>query len=237
MHRSYKPKIKIIMKLRHLIFIIYGGVMAGSSTLLFYACNKTDLLDQSNSAFFLNHEDQSLLSTSTIFNKAVGAPIDGDLGKQWIRNYNSSNPDRMEYFISMKALEDLLIKKACVGICMYYANNDRGDLIVLPVGINEKGAAMIPIYIQTQEGEIDWPTAQKWMNNYKGTIKAHFFGSNTFDRLKNEPYLQVVRASAALDDKGVPQLLLSNAAQSDPSVFQDASRPCPPYCPISESNR
>lgn len=225
------------MKFKSLIFIIYGGIMAGCSVVLFYACNKNDLFNQSNSDFFLNNIPEETISVGEQFNKTVGAPIDGDLGRDWIKNYNSSQNSSLEYFMSMQSLENILIKKACVGICLYYAQDDQGDLIILPVGINEKGMAMIPIYVQTEKGNITWKTAQQWMSNYQGKVKAHFFGSNTFNRLKNEPYLQVVRASAALDGKGAPQLLLSNAAQSDPSVFQDASRPCPPYCPITESNR
>lgn len=214
--------------------------MAGLMVVLFYACSKNDLLTHSDADFFLNQNvigQEELKANEKPFHKAVGAPIDGTLGQRWIENYRKLHKGRIDYFLAMNNLKTILGDSNCVGICMYYAINEKDEQLILPVGINKDGMAMIPVNVDTEDGTINWKTAKQWMANYKGPIKARFFGTNTFIRLMEDPTCQVIKATYAINDGGAPQLLLANAAVSAPSIFQDESRPCPPYCPIAEVNR
>ncbi len=220
--------------------MIYGSAMASLIVVLFYACSKNDLLTHADEDFFLNQNvigQKELKANEKPFHKAVGATINGDLGRKWILNYKKSTTGRTDYFLSMNNLKTILADSNCVGICMYYAINEQNEQLILPVGINEDGVAMIPVSLETEDGTINWKTTKQWMANYKGPIKARFFGSNTFSRLMEDPTCQVLKASYAINNEGAPQLLLANAAVSDPAIFEDASRPCPPYCPIAEINR
>lgn len=214
------------MKFKSLIFMIYGCVMAGLTVVLFYACNKNNLFYQSDADFFLNQENIFKAEPKTNenpFHKEVGAPIDGTLGRQWIQNYKKSNTGRMDYFLTISSLKSILDNTDCVGICFYYAINGQNEQLILPVGIKKDGTALIPVKVETEQGAIAWKTAKQWMANYKGFIKARFFGSNTFDRLLEDNTCQVIRASFALNNQGAPQLLLANAAVSDPFVFENVS--------------
>ncbi|MFM6976781.1 MAG: hypothetical protein ACKOW2_08045 [Sphingobacteriaceae bacterium] len=221
------------MNFKALLFTVYAGIIAG---LIITSCNKSDLFSHGQADPLLNgkisHPGELFSINSQPFNKTVGAPMDGAMGRKWIKNYRRlNNAGRLDYFLMVKDLESIWSDSSCVGICMYYAKNDRDELIILPLGINENGRIIIPNTINTENGLVDWTTAKMWMANYKGSVQAHFFGTNTFSRLTKNPECRVIRASYALDDKGNAQLLLADAAVSDPSLYEDASRPCPPFCP------
>ena len=84
--------------------------------------------------------------------------------------------------------------------------------------------------INTQKGPVDWDTAQHWIANEPGAIDARFFGRNTFKRLFRDLTCTAVKATFATDEQQKPQLLLCNASLKVAIDFEDASRPCPPYC-------
>lgn len=217
----------------------YAGIMIGLIAGLFFACNEGDLFEQNGADLLMNEQSMTQQTTTTptekTFNKSVGAPVEGSIGRQWIKNYiNSPSGGRLEYFLMIKDLQQILSKKGCVGICMYYARTAQNELAILPIGINENGALIKSNQINTENGYIDWATAQEWISNYKGAVKARFFGSNTFYRLMQDASSNVIRASYAIDNKGNPQLLLADAAISSPMRYEDESRPCPPYCPTPE---
>ena len=101
---------------------------------------------------------------------------------------------------------------------------------------------------------IDLATAQKWMANYRATLKdpndtlAHFFGFILIEQILAEPGCKGIRIYYALDDAGKKQLLLvgadsngnnlwpKNTGPTDggENIIVDASYPCPPYCPDPE---
>lgn len=210
--------------------IIIAGTM-----LSMLACNKGEYLTDGEDLISqkLDSPKIEVAVQQTGFNRFVGAPIDRSIGTKWIRNYTNTQQGKMEYFLLMSELQKLLTDSRAVGICLYYALNEQADKILIPIALDQDGRIIKQLSVTTENGKIDWETAQKWISRFDGSIKAHFFGSNTFERLRNIPECSVIRANYALDDKGNPQALLSNAAEIDPLVYEDASRPCPPYCPIN----
>ncbi len=73
--------------------------------------------------------------------------------------------------------------------------------------------------------------ARRFIGRYTGTVKSHFYGRNTFTRLLDERRSEAVRATQAFDEDRAPQLLLSDAAEKEPRVYEDASFPCRSACP------
>lgn len=226
------------MKIKVLLLAFFAMIAFGFTACLFYACTKTEnRVDESATLLQkqpIKGEWVDIQAGEPLFNASVGAPIDGSLGRRWITNFvNKANGGRLEYFMLVRDLQKILAQKGCIGICLYYAKNNRDELVVLPIGLSEKGILMQNEWIDTEDGQIDWATAQSWINTYKGEIKARFFGRNTFERLTKNAECKVIRVSYALDDIGKPQLLLADAGNSDPLVYEDASRPCPPFCPTN----
>ncbi len=228
------------MKIKLLFLAFFAMIAFGFTACLFYACTKSqNRID--DSAALLNKQSRTGESFTSelnepIFNASVGAPIDGSLGRRWITNFaNTASGGRLEYFILVRDLQKILYQENCVGICLYYAKNNRDELVVLPIGLTEKGILLKNEFIDTEDGPINWKTAQEWISKYKGEIKARFFGRNTFERLTKNSECKVIRVSYAIDDMGKDQLLLADAGISDPLVYEDASRPCPPYCPLNEN--
>ena len=78
--------------------------------------------------------------------------------------------------------------------------------------------------------------ARRFIDQYSGTVKSHFFGSDTYTRLLDEGRCEAVRATLALDDALAPQLLLSDAAEKEPRVYEDESAVCPTICPQHEES-
>ncbi len=170
----------------------------------------------------------------------TGAPVNVQTGNKWIENFNAANRNAgKSYIIQSKDLQTILSNSSCVGICLYFAIDDTQTAHILPIGVNTNGRLMKTSSINTQKGLVDWDTAQRWIANDPGAIDARFFGRNTFTRLLSDKACLGIRAIYALDDQGKPQLLLGNAAVNYNSLsvgqmnYEDASRPCPPYCPLT----
>jgi hypothetical protein len=170
--------------------------------------------------------------TPSLFNRHVGAPINKQQGLLWKRNFTIAKPGSAatDYVLRASTLKEILSVSTCVGISLFYAVDVSGRLMIVPVGINANGNAIAAQSISL-EPVIDWQTAWKYINNYTGEIKAHFFGAETFNRLLVAQSSPAVRVSLALNNSGTPQLLLSNASVADPAVYEDQSIVCPPVCP------
>ena len=168
----------------------------------------------------------------TLFNKTVGAPIDNQTGLRWIKNFTNANPSNVSagYIIQASTLKGILSNSSCVGICLYYGVDNSGQVIIIPVGINTSGK-VIAQSVAIQSSTVNWQTAQQLIDNYSGKIKAHFFGSNTFNRLLTDQNSPSIRILPALDDSGNPQLLMSNVSVFNPTSYEDDSIVCPPICP------
>ena len=200
-----------------------------------HACNKSPLSPDENvtaeagrSAKFNTIKDITAVSR---FNKRVGAPIDGRLGDRWIANYKKKYGYNQSYSLNHAALQGIVGQPTCVGICLYYAKDGNNKTHILPVGVDANGKKMLAPTVSCSQGNISWATAQQWISKDLGAVDAHFFGSNTFDRLNQAP-CSTIKVDFALDDNNIPQLLLSNTCQINlTKQYEDDSNRCPTDCP------
>jgi hypothetical protein len=166
-----------------------------------------------------------------MFNRNVGAPIDQQKGLRWKKKFASVKPTNAatDYFLKASTLKETLNTNNCVGISLFYAIDAAGKLMIVPMGIDANGKAIATQSISL-EPSIDWQTAWTCINRYDGKVKAHFFGTETYNRLLVGEAASLIRISLALNDEGAPQLLLSNASVANPTAYEDMSTPCPPIC-------
>lgn len=202
------------------------------------SCNKQNqpLVEEarvSNAAKFDGPIDITAVSR---FNKSVGKPIDGRLGDRWISNYEKKYGYKQSYMLNLDTLKAIVKQPNCVGICLYYAKDVNNKTHILPIGINVKNTRIKTLTVNYSKGNmswgnISWATAQQWIAKDAGTVDAHFFGSYTFDRLSQTP-CSTIRVDFAIDDKNIPQLLLTNTCQVNFSkMYEDDSNRCPSDCP------
>jgi hypothetical protein len=183
------------------------------------------------------------ITTVSPFNKKVGAPIDGRLGDRWIANYKTKYGYNQFYLLNADTLKAIVNQPNCVGICFYYAknpnNNNNTKIDILSVGVDGSRKKMQRLTVSCMQDikswvNISWATAQQWIANHTGSVDAHFFGSNTFtERLLQTP-CKAIRVDFAIDDKNIPQLLLSNTCQDQVNLvkqYEDDSNRCPTDCP------
>ena len=165
------------------------------------------------------------------FHKGVGRAIGKDTAKRWINNFIQKNGTKKDYTITSTSLQQILSQPNCIGLCLYYGVDDAGKVHILPIGINEAQSVIKMNTVPTESGSINWETAMLWRARYIGTVKAHFFGANTFDRLINKQGSPAIRTTLATNDTNAPQLLLSNSTEGDPRDYEDESAACPTACP------
>ena len=182
----------------------------------------------------LANANSQALSSAGYFHKAVGAPISVDKGNIWISNFRKTYATRQaaEYSLQACEIKTILNNPTCVGISLYYALDGKGQEHILPIGTTQAGKALKAADIVIQNGSIDWATAWQWIAAHPGSVDAHFFGANTFQRLLSDGTCKTIRTTFAINDAGSPQLLLTNANARTMNGFEDASFPCPPCHPI-----
>lgn len=167
--------------------------------------------------------------SAPMFRVDVGAPIDGATGSRWMENYRrTTGSESASYTIPSATLQRALAAPGSVGISLQYGTDDAGELHIFPRGVDSADRLLTDTTTP-----ID---ARRFINQYRGTVTSHFFGRNTFTRLLGEGRCETVRATLALNDALAPQLLLSDATEKEPRIYEDESRPCPPYCPKSEEH-
>jgi hypothetical protein len=170
-------------------------------------------------------------TTLSAFNKSVGSQIDRATALQWMANFAkaNSNASVTEHYIQADVFKRIISNSTCVGVSLQYSFDDSGQLHIIPIGIDGNGKKIVNLGIDIGDFTIDWQTQQRWIANYTGKVRSHFFGAHTFTRLL-VAQVQIVRITLALDDEGNPQLLLSDASSAEPSSYEDKSYPCPPVC-------
>ena len=174
----------------------------------------------------VSRSSASELSAPT-FRVDVGAPIDGATGSRWIENYRRATGDEaVSYTIPSANLQRALDAPGSVGISLQYGTDDAGGILIVPSAVDSTGRILTDTAAPAD--------ARRFIGRYKGTVKSHFFGRNTFTRLLDEGRCEAVRATLALDDARAPQLVLSDASDKKPRIYEDASSPCPPVCPQHE---
>ncbi|HTH56494.1 MAG TPA: hypothetical protein VL728_10660, partial [Cyclobacteriaceae bacterium] len=143
-----------------------------------------------------------------IFSSEIGAPIDQEKAIRWMRNFAISNKSAVrEHVIPVAVLKSMLGNPSCVGVVFYYAVDDSTQTHIIPIGVDRAGNVIKWRNITLGLLTIDWQTAWRWINNYEGSLRSHFFGS----QILFSHYLKgnTLRISRALNDADVPQLLLS----------------------------
>jgi len=168
-------------------------------------------------------------TTVPIFSSDVGAPIDQAKAVRWIRNFAISNRSATpHYFIPADLLKSILSNSSCAGVVLYYAVDDSKEMHIIPIGVTTNGKVIPWKSITLGNETIRWQTALRWIKNHNGAVRSHFFGSeilvSTYCKNKS------MRISRALNDAGVPQLVLSNGDVTTLQDSGDVSRPCPPSC-------
>ena len=132
--------------------------------------------------------DEDLLSTS-VFRADVGAPIDAATANRWMENHRlATGDDTVSYIISSAVLREVLSAPGSVGISMQYGTDDAGRLHIFTSPVDSAGRSLTA----TPED------AKRFIARYRGAVKAHFFGRNTFTRLLDEGRCGAVRATLAL---------------------------------------
>ncbi len=139
------------------------------------------------------------------FHAAVGAPIDAATATRWIENHRqAAGRGVASYTIQAAALRRILERPGCVGISLQYGVDDSGELQLFPIGVDGDGRGIADTAVPAE--------ARRFIDQYTGTVKSHFFGRDTFTRLLDERRSETVRVTPALDDERAPQLLLSDEA-------------------------
>lgn len=201
----------------------------GISLLFTASCNKektdTHKTPSSSTSIFTPEKNEGLLS---VFNRWVGGPIDGDLGRKWIANHAKFNKS-YSYVLPAKAIQEILAQPGCVGISFYYAMEGNA-MHILPYGVDEAGFTIKNPTVPTNKDNIKRATALQWLAAYTGVVKAHFWGTYSLTRLIEEEKSTFLRFTAAVKDDGKVELLISNAEDAMPKLFQDESSACPPDC-------
>jgi hypothetical protein len=212
---------------------LIGLVCSSASLVMFSACTKeTSLAEEINSSTPDGFEAPKTKKTATqIFHKSVGGPIKKEQGSEWIENYKKKNGKLFTYTIESSALNKLLNDPWAEGVVLYYGVDDNGNRHVLPIAIHGDGTLVKTASVASQNGEIEWDSAIRFIENYSGATRSHFFGSNSLNRLINEQKAKKIVGTSALDDDGEEQLLLSVAGVTDATLeYLDRSNPCPPHC-------
>lgn len=218
---------------RKIRFSLIGVVCACASLAIFSTCTDDSSLAEKITPPMADGFETSKTKKIQIqtFHKSVGGPIKKDQGKEWIENYKRKNGKSFTYTIESSALNKLLSDPWAEGIVLYYGVDDSGNRHVFPIAIHGDGTLIKRAYVISQNGDIEWESAIRFIENYTGTTKSHFFGSNSFNRLINEQKAKKIVGTSALDDDGADQLLLSVSGVTDAELeYQDRSSPCPPYC-------
>jgi hypothetical protein len=89
--------------------------------------------------------------------------------------------------------------------------------------------------------QIPLDVAKRWKANYMkehpGGFESHFFGSIAFEKLLNQPNVVGISIEYALNDEGIPQLLIVGVDRNGrkmvgegESGYEDVSNLCPPDC-------
>lgn len=206
-----------------LLTIILFSLLAWS-----YSCTEQGLTKDSN-ANTDSDLNLALSDSSTPFVKGTGASIDKSVGERWIDNYKKAGNAETHFTVDARVFERMLREENSVGVSLQYAVDTSGVVQLIMMGVAEGGTLLKNTLATTAEAELTWSLASEMMNAHTGSVRAHFFGANSFLRLFNKG-CTAVRLSLALNDSGTPQILLSDAGDPSPDGFEDASSLCPPHC-------
>ena len=83
----------------------------------------------------------------------IGEEIGLKLGSQFIKSYQSSNPEDVSFYvIGRNVIDSILAQPGCVGLRFYNAYNELGQKTIVYVGLNEQGNMILEYNCVTNEG-------------------------------------------------------------------------------------
>ena len=235
--------------------------------ILIMSCEDVNIQNASNSQYSAVGIFDQIENYSLDGNE--GAPILLDTAASWLRNYLTKYPVAKGHFVGAESIKRILAQKGCIGIRFYHAIDDLGNLQLLLRPTDKTGndikfilstrANVSSINIEGSKEELmvtggdslkekDFDT---WTNNFnsqnQNTIRAHFFGYQIINEILSEFGCIGIRMHSALNEKGIPQLLLIGAeangrnlipsrssitgrVEDQNNTIADASYPCPSFC-------
>jgi hypothetical protein len=221
------------MKKRILKVVPYVVVVTAVCATI-YACTQQELSPGSKQADVVSAPG----AMTSPYAKTVGAPIAGSLGRQWVANYAKATGGAVSYTIEARELQAIL-DRGVAGISLCYGVDAKGALHVLPLGVDSTGKFVRTEAVPVKGGTIGWNTSREWIGRHTGAVHSHYFGADTYAWLLKGLKGTAVKTTVAMNEKGVLQLLMSDAAVEQPETFADASYLCPPIgdCPREEVNQ
>ena len=77
---------------------------------------------------------------------SVGDPLALETAKAWTANYRTKNPDDIRsHFFGFEIIQQILNEAGCVGIRIYYANDENGEKKLVLVGVDAEGNDLLPL--------------------------------------------------------------------------------------------
>jgi hypothetical protein len=119
--------------------------------------------------------------------------------------------------------------------------NGNSSDVVVNNAVSNDGVASSKFH-ERVGAQIPLEVAMRWKAAYKkeneGHAESHFFGTAIFRQMLSQPNVAGINIEYALNDEGVPQLLLVAVDKnghvmnsSSDNGYADASIVCPPSCP------
>lgn len=127
------------------------------------------------------------------------------LSKKWVANFRKSNPKHTHaFYFGCELFENLLKEPGCVGIRIYYAQDDDGSPKMVLVGVDKSGRDILKKSIKN-------PTELRFSSESDSDIKTtkSLDSSDNYKSLRGD-------GSGENDDE-------------DSGTF-DSGKPCPPFC-------
>src|SRR5712691_4126867 len=96
-------------------------LLTGFLFFVFYACSDQKLAPSQDTTLadpaIASSSNNANTTVAPLFNKNVGRPIDGNVGRGWINNFAKGNGNVAEsYVIQSTVIKEILSNTACVGI-------------------------------------------------------------------------------------------------------------------------
>ena len=122
--------------------------------------------------------------------------------RKWVANFQENNPGHTHaFYFGRELFENILNEPGCVGIRVYYAQDDAGNPKMVLMGVDNKGNNIL-------KKQIKVPRELRSSNDSRES------SASSADRSGGPVYMG---ASGGEDD------------DSDSGIF-DNGKPCPPYC-------
>ncbi len=226
--------------------------------LMTMSCHESETLQKQTKSFYS-------------FDGTEGGAITLEVASQWINNYAVKNPSGpIAHFFGQEVIKKILATDGAVGIRIYYSIDNSNQQHLLLTGTDRNGNDLLATYgvkgiasktelksksaesFRGSEGEsVSFDVAKQWVANFTQQnplgVRAHFFGHEIINQILAEKNCTGIRIYYALNDSGIPQLLLVGAriggsniipasgvnyreTTTDTASIADMSYPCPAFC-------